>query len=77
MANKGTWRLWAKSLGERPENVEDHEADKIAIIRTIMFVITLLLPGIMILANGIRHWNDDQTPLKIEIIHHYGKTNSN
>lgn len=74
--NKNLWRLWAKSLGERPENVEDHEADKIAIIRTVMFIVTLFLPGIMILANGIRHWNDAQTPMKIEIIHYYEKTNS-
>lgn len=74
--NKNLWRLWAKSLGERPENVEDHEADKIAIIRTVMFLVTLLLPGIMIMANGIRHWNDDLTPSKIQIIH-YHETNSN
>ena len=75
--NKNLWRLWAKSLGERPENVEDHEADRIAIIRTVMFIVTLLLPGIMILANGIRHWNDDLTPLKIEITYPHEKTNFN
>jgi len=76
MKHKVLWGLWAKSLGQRPENVKDHEADKIAIIRTFMFVITLLLPGIMIIANGIRHWNDDYTPAKIEIIYHHEKTNS-
>ena len=76
MKHKVLWGLWAKSLGQRPENVKDHEADKIAIIRTFMFVITLLLPGIMIVANAVRHWNSDYTPAKIEIICHHEKTNS-
>ena len=54
--NKTIWRLWAKSLGEKASHC-DKESDKIAIIRTVIFL-TYLITNIAIVANAIRHWND-------------------
>ena len=50
------WRLWCKALGEKASTC-DKESDKIAIIRTIIFL-TYLITNIAIVANAIRHWND-------------------
>ena len=50
------WRLWCKALGEKASN-SDREADKIAVIRTIIFA-TYLITNIAIVANAVRHWND-------------------
>lgn len=55
-SNKSFWRLWAKSLGEKASHC-DKESDKIAVIRTIIFL-TYLMTNIAIVANAIRHWND-------------------
>lgn len=49
------WRLWAKALGEKARK-KDHEADKIAYIRTIIFI-TYLVTNCFIIAGVIRHWN--------------------
>jgi hypothetical protein len=52
-----TWfRLIAKSLGEK-SGKDDREADKIAIIRFLMFLSIFVTNG-FIVANAIRHWND-------------------
>lgn len=51
------WRLWAKSLGEKPSKC-DNESDKIAIIRTIIFF-TYLITNIAIVSNAVRHWNSN------------------
>jgi hypothetical protein len=48
------WRLWAKSLGEKAGN-DDSEADKIAIIRTII-VVSYLITNMFIIAGVIHHW---------------------
>jgi len=48
------WRLWAKALGEKAGN-SDKEADRIAIIRTVI-VLVYLLTNICIVAGIIRHW---------------------
>jgi hypothetical protein len=48
------WRLWAKSLGEKAGN-NDSEADKIAIIRTII-VASYLITNMFIIAGVIHHW---------------------
>jgi hypothetical protein len=48
------WRLWAKSLGEK-SGASDIEADKIAIIRTIIVMI-YILTNIFIISGVIRHW---------------------
>ena len=48
------WRLWAKSLGEKTGS-SDKEADKVAIIRTII-VLCYIITNIFIVAGVIRHW---------------------
>jgi hypothetical protein len=48
------WRLWAKALGEKHGN-SNEEADKIAIIRTVI-VSVYILTNIFIVAGVIRHW---------------------
>lgn len=58
------WRLWAKALGEKASKC-DKESDRIAVIRTFIFV-TYLITNAFIVAGVIRHWNDDQ-PIEIYI----------
>ena len=53
MMNK-FWRLWAKALGEKMGNTDD-EADKIALIRTII-MFTYIVTNLFIVAGVIRHW---------------------
>jgi hypothetical protein len=53
------WRLWCKALGEKVGK-NNKEADKVAIIRTILFA-TYFITNIFICANAIRHWNDNTT----------------
>jgi hypothetical protein len=48
------WHLWAKALGEKASN-DDKEADKIAIIRTVI-VLIYVITNIFIVAGVIRHW---------------------
>ena len=48
------WRLWAKALGEKA-GADDAEADRIALIRTAIFVLNLVT-CLFIIANVIRHW---------------------
>ena len=48
------WRLWAKALGEKA-SADDKEADKVAIIRTLV-VLFYLLTNSFIIAGIIRHW---------------------
>lgn len=50
------WRLWAKALGEKAHR-KDQVADKVAIIRTIIFA-TYLITNSFIVAGVIKHWND-------------------
>lgn len=58
------WRLWAKSLGQKASYF-DHEADRVAVIRTFIFA-TYLITNCFIVAGVIRHWNDEQS-ITIEI----------
>jgi hypothetical protein len=60
--NKTVWRLLAKALGEKASKC-DKEADKIALIRLLMFL-SILITNCFIVANAIRHWNDET---KIEV----------
>ena len=60
--NKTVWRLLAKALGEKASKC-DNEADKIALIRLLMFL-SILITNCFIVANAIRHWNDET---KIEV----------
>lgn len=48
------WRLWAKALGEK-NGKSDREADKIAIIRTLI-ILCYILTNMFIVAGVIRHW---------------------
>jgi hypothetical protein len=50
------WRLWAKALGEKT-STDDNEADKIAIIRSII-VLIYIVTNFVIMAGVLRHWND-------------------
>jgi hypothetical protein len=58
------WRLWAKAIGEKAHR-KDNIADKVAVIRTIIFA-TYLITNCFIVAGVIRHWNDE-TEILIEI----------
>ncbi len=57
MKKKNAWRLIAKALGEKAGK-NDREADKIAIIRLVMFL-SIFITNCFIVANAIRHWNDE------------------
>ena len=48
------WRMWAKALGEKAGK-DDKEADKVAIIRTLI-VFFYILTNMFIIAGVIRHW---------------------
>lgn len=48
------WRLWAKALGEKVGN-SDTEADRVAIIRTVIVVIATIT-NMFIIAGVVRHW---------------------
>ena len=54
MSRKNAWRIWAKALGEKASK-HDHEADKVALIRTFIFA-SYLITNIAIVANAWRHW---------------------
>ena len=55
--NNTIFRIIAKSLGEKSGKT-DQEADKVAIVRLIMFL-SILITNSFIVANALRHWNDD------------------
>jgi hypothetical protein len=48
------WRLWCKALGEK-NGKTNNEADKIAIIRTII-VVSYFITNCFIIAGVLRHW---------------------
>ena len=48
------WRMWAKALGEKTGNT-DKEADKIALIRTLI-VLSYIITNCFIIAGVVRHW---------------------
>jgi hypothetical protein len=50
------WRLWAKALGQK-EGRDKKEADKIAVIRTLIMLQLVTTNG-FIIANAVRHWNN-------------------
>ena len=65
------WRLWAKSLGEKASKC-NKESDKIALIRSFIFV-SYLITNCFIIAGVVRHWNDNQPDSK----YHYSLKYSN
>jgi hypothetical protein len=50
------WRLWCKALGEKASGC-DIESDRVAIIRTLIFV-SYFVTNCFIIAGVLRHWND-------------------
>ena len=68
MKPKNAWRWWAKALGEKASKC-DRESDKIASIRTVIFLSYLITNG-FIVAGVVRHWNDSQD-IKIYIKNPY------
>ena len=62
---KTVWRWWAKALGEKASKC-DKESDRIAVIRTIIFL-SYLITNAFIIAGVVRHWNDSE-PIKTEEI---------
>jgi hypothetical protein len=50
------WRLLAKALGEKA-STNDSEADKVAIVRSII-VLIYIITNLVIIAGVLRHWND-------------------
>jgi len=54
---KSIWRIWAKALGEK-SGKDDREADIVAWIRTFIFI-SYLVTNVAIVANAVRHWNDN------------------
>jgi hypothetical protein len=58
------WKLWSLALGEKAHK-KDQVADKVAIIRTIIFA-TYLITNIFIVAGVLRHWNDE-TKIYIQV----------
>lgn len=63
---KTPFRLIAKALGEK-SGKDDKEADKIAYIRLFMFL-SIFITNSFIVANAIRHWNDNTQPVKCIIV---------
>ncbi len=59
------WHWWAKSLGQKASDC-DKESDKVAIIRTIIFG-TYLITNCFIVAGVIRHWQDREINVEVEI----------
>jgi hypothetical protein len=55
MVTNKIWRIWAKALGQK-EGADD-EADRIALIRTVIAGINLIT-CLMIIAGIVRHWNE-------------------
>jgi hypothetical protein len=53
---KNAWRLWCKALGEKASKC-DKESDKIALLRTFIFL-TYLITNCFIISGVVRHWND-------------------
>ena len=56
--NKSLWRLWCKALGQKASD-NDKESDIVAMIRTFV-LLTYLITNIAIVANAVRHWNDNE-----------------
>ena len=51
---KQAWRLWAKAKGKK-EGTTDAEADKIALIRTVIVLVNFIT-CFVIIAGNIHNW---------------------
>jgi hypothetical protein len=72
---KHLWHLWALAIGEKAHKKDD-VADRVAIIRTVIFV-TYLITNSFIVAGVIRQWNKEPVRIIIEgvVDERSGKTN--
>ena len=61
---KSAWRIWALALG-RKEGRSDREADKIAIIRTLI-MFQLIVTNFFIIAGNVKNLFFDTTPVTVE-----------
>ena len=61
---KSAWRILALALG-RKEGRSDKEADKIAIIRTLI-MIQLIVTNFFIIAGNVKNLFFDTTPVTVE-----------
>ena len=61
---KSAWRIWALALG-RKEGRSDKEADKIAIIRTLI-MFQLIVTNFFIIAGNVKHLFFDTTTVTVE-----------
>lgn len=52
--HRSAWRVWALALGEKAGK-DDREADRVAIIRTLVFL-TYLVTNLFIVAGVVRQW---------------------
>ena len=62
---KQIWHLWALALGEKAHK-KDQVADKVALIRTIIFV-TYFVTNAFIIAGVIRHWGEKEIKVEVEV----------
>ncbi len=60
------WKTWARALGEKASK-HKHEADAVAVIRTLIFL-TYLTTNAFIIAGVIRHWNDGREPVLLQTV---------
>ena len=61
---KSAWRIWALALG-RKEGRSDYEADRIAIIRTLI-MIQLIVTNFFIIAGNVKNLFFDTTPVTVQ-----------
>ena len=57
------WRIWAYALG-RKEGRNKHDADRIAIIRTLIMLQLIITNGFIIAGNVKNLWFDNDKPTR-------------
>ena len=61
---KSAWRIWALALG-RKEGRSDYEADRIAIIRTLI-MFQLIVTNFFIIAGNVKNLWFDTIPVTVQ-----------
>lgn len=60
------WKTWARALGEKA-SAHKHEADAVAVIRTVIFL-SYLTTNVFIIAGVIRHWDRGREPVLLQTV---------
>ena len=60
------WKTWARALGEKASS-HKHEADAVAVIRTVIFL-SYLTTNVFIIAGVIRHWDRGREPVLLQTV---------